>query len=265
MTAVSASLVKELREQTGVGMMDCKRALEETGGDLEAARTVLRERGLAQAGKRAGRETTEGRVAFRVDGRVGSMVAVGCETEPVSGNDEFLAYVGRVLEAVERAGPGAAAELEAERVELVARIGENVAVRGAVRYEAADGETLAGYVHPPASKIGVLVRVSGGSPEDARRLAMHIAFAAPRYASRDEILPGDVAAEREILLKRPDVESKPEQVRERIVEGMLAKNFYGVSVLADQQWIHDTAMTVGEALGELGAKVVEFDRFALSE
>src|SRR5918997_4792902 len=123
MSAISAALVKELRDETGAGMMDCKRALVETNGDLEAARKLLRERGIAKAGARAGRATTEGKVGYRVaeDGSRGTMVAVGCETEPVSNNDEFLAYAKKVLEAVERDGPGAEEQLEDERVELVAK------------------------------------------------------------------------------------------------------------------------------------------------
>src|SRR5918997_3421335 len=123
MSAISAALVKELRDQTGAGMMDCKRALVETNGDLEAARTLLRERGVARAEKRAGRAATEGKVGYRVaaDGSRGTMVAVGCETEPVSNNEEFLAYAERVLEAVEAEGPGAEEHLDAERVELVAK------------------------------------------------------------------------------------------------------------------------------------------------
>src|ERR687896_2191503 len=122
-------------------MMDCKRALVETNGDLEAAEKLLRERGIVRAGKRAGRATTEGKVGFRVaeDGSRGTMVAVGCETEPVSNNDEFLSFAKRVLEAVEQAGPGGEQSLEEERVQLVAKLGENVVVAGAARYEVVDG------------------------------------------------------------------------------------------------------------------------------
>lgn len=265
MTEIPASLVKHLREATGAGMMDCKRALQETGGDLEAARRLLRERGMATAGRRAGRETTEGTVLVRVAHGRGTMVTLGCETEPVSKNAGFVAFAGRVLDAVEQGGPEAAAALEPERVELVGKIGENIAFRGAARFDAAGGETIAAYVHPPANKIGVLVKTKGGSADDARRLAMHISFAAPRYRARDEVPAEDVQAEREILARRPELESKPAGVRGQIVEGMLGKSFFGVTVLADQQWIHDTGKTVGQALKELGVEVVEFERYALSE
>src|SRR5918996_6596465 len=129
---ISAALVKELRERTGAGMMDCKRALQDTNGDMEAAIVHLREKGMAQAAKRADRATTEGKVGYRIpdDGSRGTMVAVGCETEPVSNNDEFLAYAKKVLEAVEAKGVDAASELEDERVSLSAKLGENIVVVG---------------------------------------------------------------------------------------------------------------------------------------
>lgn len=260
---VTADLVKELREQTGVGMMDCKRALEETGGDLEAARTLLREKGIAQAAKRAGRETSEGKVAIDINESSAAMVAVGCETEPVSNNQEFLVYVQRVLDAVGKHGDEAYEELDEERVELSAKLGENVAVAGAVRFDAEEGEILAGYVHPPANKIGVLIHAKG-NPDVARQLAMHISFSAPRYATRGEVPEAEVKAEREILSKQPDVESKPEQLRERIVDGRLQKWFADL-VLEDQQWIHDTGQTVGQALEAAGLELVDFRRFALAE
>lgn len=262
---IPASLVKELRDQTGAGMMECKRALQETGGDVEAARTLLRERGVAQAGKRAGRATTEGIVLTTVSGSVGAMVAVGCETEPVSRNEEFLAFAEQALEAVEEQGPEGAEALEAERVELVAKIGENVVVRGAARVEAVDGELLGEYVHPPANKIGVLLRARGDNAAAARRLAMHISFAAPRFVAREAVPEDEVAAERAIFEKQPEVEGKPEEVQAKIVEGMLAKRFFAEAVLLEQTWIHEPAKTVGQALGEEGLAPIEFHRFALAE
>jgi elongation factor Ts len=261
-TAISASLVKELRERTSAGMMDCKRALEETGGDLDAAVKLLREKGMAAAAKRAERETTEGVVLARVDGGRGAIVAVGCETEPVSKTGEFLAFAERALALVEADGPDAVSQLDGERVALVARIGENVAVRGAARLVAGGGEVVASYVHPPANKIGVLVRAKA-SPELARQVAMHVSFARPRYLSRDEVPADEIEAERAIYEKLPDVASKPEGIRPRIVEGMLQKRFFAESVLLDQPWIHDDSKTVGRALEEAGAEVVEFARYAL--
>ena len=124
---------------------------------------------------------------------------------------------------------------------------------------------LAGYVHPPANKIGVLVKLSGGDAELGRLLAMHISFANPRFVFRDEVPAELVAEERDVYLKLPDVQSKPEQVREKIVEGMLQKRFFAEQVLVDQAWVHDSGKTVGQALAERGAKVVAIRRFALSE
>ena len=265
MTEISAKLVKELRDITGAGMMECKRALVETGGNVEEAQRLLREKGMASAGKRAGRETTEGKVLAEVEDHRGAMVAVGCETEPVSKNEDFLHYAQRVLDVVSEQGPDAVAGLEEERLVLVARIGENIAVRGAARMESVNGEVLEAYVHPPAEKIGVLIRLAGGDRELARMLAQHISFANPQYATRDEVPDDAIAGERAIYEKLPDVVSKPEQVRPKIVEGMLGKRFFAEVVLADQPWIHETSLTVGKALEERGAEIREFVRFALAE
>jgi elongation factor Ts len=264
MAEIPATLVKQLRDETGAGMMDSKRALQEAEGDMDAAKKLLRERGMAEAGKRAGRETTEGVVLARVTDSVGTLVAVGCETEPVSKNEEFLAFAQKVLETVERDGPDAVDQLEDERQELVGKIGENVAIAGKSRFEKqGDDETLAAYVHPPANKIGVLVRAKGPA-EIARLLAMHVAFAAPLYAHRGEIPEEDLETELEILKKLPEVQSRPEEHREKIVAGMLSKRFYGQAVLPDQEWIHDTGKTVAKALEEHELEVLEYERHALA-
>ena len=263
MTEIAAALVKELRDMTGAGMMDSKRALQETNGDLEAAQKLLRERGMASAAKRAGRETPEGKVGYRVgdDRKRGAIVAVGCETEPVSNNDEFLAFAKKVLEAE---GPDGVAQLDQERQELAGKLGENIVVAGAARFEAVDSAAIDGYAHPPANKLGVLVQVRGGSDELARKLAMHIA-ASPgtRWIGRDDV-PGEiVTAEREIYANSDEVQSKPEQAREKIVEGMLNKRFFAEQVLVDQPWIHEASKSVGQVLGDEGAEVLEFERLQL--
>jgi elongation factor Ts len=259
-TAIPAALVKELRDLTGAGMMDCKRALVESGGDLEAARQALREKGLADAGKRADRETSEGRVVSRVDGVKGAIVAVGCETEPVSKNEEFLAFAQHLLDVVWVEGAAAAQTLEDERTELVAKLGENVVVVGAERYEGGEGEVVADYIHPPAQRIGVLVDARS-TPELSRMVAMHIAAAKPIYLSRDEVPETAVAEERGVYERLPEVEAKPPGVRERIVDGMLAKRFFAQTVLLDQTWVHDPSLTVGQALAEHGAEVKAFVRY----
>jgi elongation factor Ts len=261
---VSAALVKELREQTGAGMMDCKRALVETGGDLEAARTLLREKGMAAAGKRADRATTEGLVGVIVDPDKASIVGIGCETEPVSKNDAFQAFGESVLRAVHADGAAAADGFEGERTELIAQLGENIVVAGAARFE---GGTLAAYVHPPANKIGVVVQLDGGSEELARQVAMHVSFAAPAYTSRDDVPDAVVEAERQIYLNSDEVASKPEQAREKIVDGMLAKRFFAAApggVLLEQSWIHDASKSVGAALAEAGATVTAFVRVSVA-
>ncbi len=265
MTEISAALVKELRDLTGAGMMDCKRALQDTNGDLEAAQKLLRERGMANAAKRAGRETTEGKVGYRVadDGGRGVIVAVGCETEPVSNNEEFLDFAKQVLEAVERDGPGAEGELDQKRQELSGKLGENIVVAGAARFEAVNGALIDGYAHPPANKLGVLVQLRGGSKETARKVAMHIAASSPQWIGREDVPDDVLTAEREIYSNSDEVQSKPEQAREKIVEGMLNKRFFASQVLTEQPWIHDTGKTVGEALGDEGAEVLEFERLQL--
>ena len=263
---ISAALVKELRERTGAGMMDCKRALQEANGDMEAAIVLLREKGMANAAKRAGRETTEGKVGYRLadDGKKGTMVAVGCETEPVSNNDEFLAYAKKVLDVVEAKGVGAESELEDERVALSGKLGENIAVVGGARFEAVDGARISAYAHPPANKFGALVHLRGGDDDLGRKLGMQIVSLRPRWIGREDV-PGDVVtAEREIYANSDEVQSKPEQARDKIVEGMLNKRFYGANVLVDQEWIHDSSKTVGQALKEAGAEVLEFELFALA-
>ena len=264
MTEITADLVRELRELTGAPMMDCKRALQDADGDLEAAKRLLRERGMASAGKRAGNETPEGVVLARIDDSKGTIVAVGSETEPVSKNEVFRAFAERVLDAVEKDGPDAVESLEDQRKELIGKIGENIIVRGAARFEGGNGESIAAYVHPPANKIGVLLKAEG-SPDAAKRLAMHIAFAAPRYATRDEVPEEEIASERAVYQKLPELESKPEQAREKIVEGMLGKRFFAETVLADQAWIHEPKKTVAQALDEEGLKLIEFERYALAE
>jgi elongation factor Ts len=266
MAEISAALVKELRDRTGAGMMDCKRALQETNGDMEAAIVLLREKGMAQAAKRADRATTEGKVGYTLadDGSKGTMVAIGCETEPVSNNDEFAAYAVKVLKTVEETGIDAAAELEDERVALSAKLGENIVVAGAARFEAVDGAKIHAYTHAPANKYGALLQMRGGDEDLGRKVAMQIVSLRPRWIGRDDV-PGDlVQAEREIYTNSDEVQSKPEQAREKIVEGMLNKRFYGANVLVDQEWIHDSSKTVGQALKEAGAEVLEFELFVLA-
>ena len=173
MTEISAAMVKELRDATSAGMMDCKRALQETDGDFDAAVKLLREKGMASAAKRADRETTEGIVLTESDDERGTIVAIGCETEPVSKNEDFRAFAEDVLREVHDRGESAADVLEERRTDLSARLGENIQIVGARRLTASHGSSFVSYVHPPAHKIGVLLKVKGGEPGLARQLAMH--------------------------------------------------------------------------------------------
>jgi len=263
---ISAALVKELRDRTGAGIMDTKRALQETNGDMDAAIVVLREKGMASAAKRAGRETTEGKVGYRLaeDGSKGTMVAIGCETEPVSNNDEFLAYAKKVLEVVEAKGVGAETELEEERATLSGKLGENIVVAGCARFEAVDGARISAYAHPPANKFGALVHLRGGGDDLGRKLGMQIVSLRPRWIGREDVPADVVTAEREIYTNSDEVQSKPAQAREKIVEGMLNKRFFGANVLVDQEWIYDSSKTVGQTLKEAGGEVLEFELFVLA-
>ena len=184
---------------------------------------------MAQAAKRAGRATTEGLVGYRIEGDSGTMVAVGCETEPVSKNDEFQAFAKNVLETVHADGPEAVDSLEQDRVDVGAKLGENIVVVGAERYEVGDGEVVNAYVHPPANKIGVIVKLEGGTEELARQLAMHISFAAPEWTTRDDVPAETIEAERQVYLNSDELEGKPEQAKEKIVEGMLGKRFFAAA------------------------------------
>ena len=262
MTEISAAMVKQLRDATSAGMMDCKRALQETDGDFDAAVKILREKGMASAAKRADRETTEGVVLARVDGSTGAIVAVGCETEPVSKNEDFRDFADAVLGAAFDGGdPG---DLEEQRVDVAARLGENVQVVGSRRLEAGSGEFFDVYLHGPQNKIGALVQARGGSQELAHQLALHIASARPTYRTRDEIPAELVDAEREILSNSEEVASKPAEVREKIVEGMLNKRFFAESVLLEQTWIHDSGLTVGKALEQGGLELVDYAWFSVN-
>jgi elongation factor Ts len=264
---IPASLVKQLRDLTGAGMMDCTRALQETNGDLEAAVKYLREKGLASAGKKADRETADGLVGFMVSNGAGSIVGVGSETDFVAKNDEFQAFAERVLRAVHAEGEEAVDRLDQDRTQLIAKLGENIVIVGAERFDVPDGNVISGYAHPPANKIGVLVELSGGSAELARQIAMHISFAAPEWTTRADVPAETVDSERAIYMNTDEVQSKPEPAREKIVDGMLAKRFFAATpggVLADQPWIHDPSKTVGQALDEAGATVARFARISVA-
>lgn len=264
MTEITATMVKELRDATSAGMMECKRALQETDGDFDEAVKLLREKGMASAAKRADRATSEGKVGVMVRDTIGAIAAVGCETEPVSNNEDFLAYAEKVLRAVFEGGDPSS--LDEERVALSARLGENIQVVGAKRFEAAGDDVLSHYVHSPANKVGAVVQTRGGDPAAARSLALHLTFARPTYTTRDEVPQELVDAEREILLNSDEVQGKPEDVRAKIVEGQLNKRFFAEAVLMDQTWYRadESTGTVAQYLKERGIELVDYAWYAVT-
>lgn len=284
--SITAAEVKALRDRTGAGMMECKAALTEAGGNLEEAITLLRKRGLAQAAKKAGRATTEGLVTalLQDDGRRGVLVEVDCETDFVARTDDFQALVRDVARAVLDAGHGATGAwlgdpngpVAALVAAAIAKIGENITVPRAVYFET-DG-VLGHYIHL-GGRIGVLVDLRGGPDavlrSDAVRtllkeIAMHVAAASPQYVRRDEVPAAVLDRERGIYRAQLEGQNKPAAVVERIVEGKLAA-FYEQAVLLDQPYIRDPKVTVGAVVAAASAaagapvEVVRFARFKVGE
>ena len=185
----------------------------------------------------------------------------------VSNNDEFRAFAEWALDSVFHDGEGAAEKLEGERVDLVAKLGENIVVRTERQLVAIGGDDLTQYVHTPANKIGVLLRYRGDDGDAARRVAMHIASEAPQWLTRDQAPADAVAAERDIYRNSDEVQSKPEQARDKIVEGMLTKRYFAAKggALLDQAYIYETSKNVGQALDEAGIEVVDFVRASVTE
>jgi len=279
---ISASAVKALREKTGAGMMDCKRALSEAGGNLEKSIEFLRERGLAKAGKRDGRATSEGAIAVVTAGATGGMVEVGCETDFVARTDDFMELANALAALV--AEDASATDADAllgksidgqkvsERVSAaIAKLGENVVVKRVARLQVEGKGIVGGYVHA-GGKLGVLVALAGASAgEDAERLAkdisMHVAAADPTPISvtRDGISAEFLAKEREILRKQALQEGKPENVVDRIVEGKINK-FVSEICLLEQAFVKNPDQSVGDLLKGAGdLTVAAFERFKLGQ
>ena len=270
--AVTAAMVKELRERTGAGMMECKKALVETDGDLEGAIEFLRKSGLAQADKKAGRVAAEGKIALAVsdDGREAVMVEINCETDFVAKDDSFVAFTEAVAQNALAADPADVdallqttvngATVEETRQALVSKIGENIQVRRFVR-ASSDG-SLGAYVH--GGRIGVLVDLSGGDVELARDLAMHVAAMNPEFVSADDV-PADVMArEKDILIAQAEGSGKPPEIVEKMVQGRLRKHLSGITLLG-QPFVKDGDVTVEKLLQQNGASVNVFHRLAVGE
>jgi elongation factor Ts len=289
MAEITAALVKELREKTGAGMMDCKRALAETAGDLEGAVDWLRKKGLSAAAKKAGRVAAEGLVGASTKGKVGAVVEVNAETDFVARNETFQHFVrtvtelaldvGEDLERLKSAAfPGTGRSVGEELTHLIATIGENMALRRARRLEVKSGAVLS-YVHNALvaglGKIGVLVALestgdAGKLAVFGRQLAMHIAAARPDYLDIASVDPAALEREREVLREQSRASGKPAAIVEKMVEGRLRK-FYEEVVLLEQIYVIDgesrVAKAVDTAAKEVAApvRVVGFVRFALGE
>ena len=271
--SISAETVKTLRERTGAGMMECKKALVETGGDLDAAAEIMRKAGLAKADKKAGRIAAEGTIATAsaADGRSAVIVEVNCETDFVARQPEFQAFAAEVAGAVLAAGasmPDAVAGLrlasgstvDETRRQLVAKIGEKIDVRRAGILRAP--ERIGAYVH--GTRIGTLVGVKGGDDALARDLAMHVAAANPQFVSPSGVPADVVAKEREILAAQAATEGKPPAIVEKMVDGRLRK-YLAEICLTGQPFVKDPDTTVGALLAKAQAEATGFLRYEVGE
>jgi len=289
MAEITAAQVKALREQTGAGMMDCKKALTESGGELEAATDWLRKKGLSAAAKKSGRVAAEGLVGVFVEGGRGAVAEVNSETDFVARNETFQGFVRQVtatalatggdIEALKAASyPGNGRSVGEELTEMIATIGENMDVRRSAVLSVDKG-VVASYTHaaiaPGLGKIGVLVALASEGDADkltalGKQLAMHIAASNPQSVSTGQLDPAIVSREREILKEQAIASGKPPEIAEKMVEGRLRK-FYEEIVLLEQTFVIDTDKKVGQAIeaaaGEIGAgvEVTGFVRFALGE
>jgi elongation factor Ts len=288
MTQITAAMVKELREQTGAGMMDVKGALTEADGNMEEATKILRKKGLAAASKKAGRVAAEGAVQAWVEGSTGALVEVNCETDFVGRTDQFRAFASDVAKVIAHSRASTVEELLNEpwqgsgetvghRVtELIASIKENIAIRRFVRYDTPANATLGTYIHA-GGKIGVIDEVvtekgtkSEKANELAKEVAMHIAAAEPRFLSRKDVTPKDLDTEREIARDQALKSGKPENIVEKMVTGKMEK-FYGEACLLEQPYIRDDKSTVAQHVEKQGKEhgcsyvVTRFTRFKLGE
>ena len=273
---VTAALVKELREKTGAGMMDCKKVLTETDGDMEKAAELLRERGIAKAAKKSDRIAAEGLVAAYVtaDKKVGAIVEVNAETDFVAKNAEFKSFVDDIACQVAEKNPANVEELleqkyikdESKTVKEVltnkiATIGENMTIRRFVRFESAG--LVESYIHGEG-KIAVLVNLAKGETELAKDICMQIAAARPEYLSRNDVPESAVQKEMEILKAQAMNEGKPAEIAEKMVQGRIGK-FYGEICLLEQEFVKDPSMKVEQLVKSKGAEVTAFARFEKGE
>lgn len=269
---VSAALVKELRERTGAGMMECKRALTESGGDIDAAIENMRKSGLAKADKKAGRIAAEGRVAIEQSATAAAMVEVNCETDFVANGEDFVAFISEVTHAALNMAPldlNALSNMslidgksvDTARRELVAKLGENISVRRCAFF-GTDNGILGSYCH--GSRIGVLVELHGGNGALAKDIAMHIAASRPMYVRPEDVPAELLDQEREIIRAQSADSNKPAAILEKMVEGRIRK-FLAEITLLGQPFVKDPDITVEKLLVKAGAKILRFARFEVGE
>ena len=260
----TAKDVQALRQATGAGMMDAKRALTENDGDFDAAAKWLREKGLAQAAKRADREAAQGAIAVSQADAAAAVVELKCETDFVAKSDDFVNLVNDLASLVATSGERAVEERADDIEKLTTSLKENISVGRVVRFEAGDGAVLDTYLHVQNDRgvIGVLVELQGGSQELAHDVALHIASAAPKYLRREDVPADEVAAEREVLEHLTRNEGKPEQAIPKIVEGRLG-GFFKEICLLEQPFVKDPKQTITQLLG--GATVTRFARIQIGQ
>lgn len=274
--AVSAKLVKELREKTGAGMMDCKKALQETDGDMDQAVDFLREKGMSQAAKKADRIAAEGSTYIEVNGNTAALIEVNCETDFVTKNDQFkqlLVELGKhiaenkpntVDEALQQNLHGEGDTLETYIKSVIATIGEKISLRRFSVLTKTENDAFGSYLHM-GGQIGVLTLLEGTTEEAlAKDIAMHVAAVSPRYVSRDDVAKEEVDHEREILKTQALNEGKPEHIVEKMVEGRLGKYFQEVCLL-EQDFVKDPDQKVKKYVADKGASVNTFVRYGVGE
>ncbi len=272
---ITADLVKQLREKTGAGMMDCKKVLTETNGDMEKASELLRERGIAKAAKKSSRIAAEGLVQAYVsdDKKVGAVIEVNAETDFVAKNEEFRTFVDDLVKQVAEKNPANVEDLLAQKyldtdksvqevlTDKIATIGENMSIRRFVRYES-EG-IVESYIHGDG-KIGVLVNFKKGTTEVAKDVCMQIAAARPEYLNEKEVPAERVEKEMEILKAQAMNEGKPAEIAEKMVKGRIGK-FYGEICLLDQEFVKDPSIKVSQLLSSKDAEIVSFARIERGE